>query len=237
MKPYIRTGLIWSALMIAVMVAATIWTIRALPAEGPIPVHFSLDGTPNRYGTRLEVMLVFSLIPVIAAIVSGLLAIAPSLDPRGMNIDAGRKAYVTVWIGVMIVLALAQIGSCMVLINAINGTPAGPGIVRGIIAGCSLLFVAMGNYLPKTRSSFMFGVRTPWTLSSEVAWEKTHRLAGRLFIAAGVLGFIGAFVMNGIWLALQLSVLAMAAAIISVTYSFFAWRNADDRQDGNGRIV
>ena len=237
MKPYIRTGLIWSTLMIAVMVAATVWTLRALPAEGPIPVHFALDGTPNRYGTRLEVMLVFSSVPAIAAIVSGILAIAPSLDPRGTNIDAGRKAYIAVWVGVMIVLALAHIGACMVLLNAIQGTPAGPGIVRGIIAGCALLFVAMGNYLPKTRSSFMFGVRTPWTLSSDVAWEKTHRLAGRLFIAAGLLGFIGAFVLDGIWLALQLSALAMAAALISVVYSYFAWRGASDRDEGTGLTV
>jgi uncharacterized membrane protein len=237
MKPYIRTGLIWSALMIAVMVAATVWTLHSLPAEGPIPVHFSLDGTPNRYGTRLEVMLVFSLIPVIAAIVSAILAAAPSLDPRGTNIDVGRKAYVAVWIGAMIVLALAHVGSCMVLLNAIHGTPAGPVIVRGIIAGCALLFVAIGNYLPKTRPSYMFGVRTPWTLSSDMAWEKTHRLAGRLFIIAGLLGFIGAFLLSGIWLVLQLSALVFAATIISVIYSYFAWRGADDHDDGTSLTV
>ena len=237
MKPYIRTGLIWSALMIAFMVASTVWTLSALPAEGPIPVHFSLDGTPNRYGTRLEVMLVFSFVPVIAAIVSAILAVAPSLDPRGANIDVGSKAYIAVWIGVMIVLTLAHIGACMVLINAINGTPAGPGIVRGIIAGCALLFVAMCNYLAKTRPSYMFGVRTPWTLSSDMAWENTHRLAGRLFMIAGGLGFIGAFVMNGIWLALQLSALVFAAAIISVVYSYFAWRGADDHDEGTSLTV
>jgi uncharacterized membrane protein len=237
MKPYIRTGLIWSALMIAIMAAATAWTLHSLPAEGPIPVHFSLDGTPNRYGSRLEVMLVFSLLPVIAAIVSALLAAAPSLDPLGSNIDVGRKAYVVVWIGVMIVLALAHVGSCMVLLNAIHGTPAGPGIVRGIIAGCALLFVAIGNYLPKTRPSYMFGVRTPWTLSSDMAWEKTHRLAGRLFIIAGLLGFIGAFLLNGVWLALQLSALVCTAAIVSVIYSYFAWRAADDHDDGTGLTV
>jgi uncharacterized membrane protein len=78
-------------------------------------------------------------------------------------------------------------------------------MVRWIIAGVAVLFVVMGNYMPKTRASFMFGVRTPWTLSSDMAWERTHRLAGRLFMVAGVLGFAGAFLLNGIWLALQLS--------------------------------
>ncbi|KCZ92352.1 SdpI family protein [Hyphomonas johnsonii] len=235
MKPYIRTGLIWSALMIAIMVGAVVWMVDALPKDGPVPVHFDMEGTPNRYASRFEAILIFSSLPAISAIVTVILAIAPSLDPRGTNIDAGRKAYVAVWVGVMIVLALATVGSCMILVNAVNGTPAGPGIVRGIIAACALLFVAMGNYLPKTRPSFILGVRTPWTLSSDIAWEKTHRLAGRLFIGAGLLGFLGAFVLDGIWPVVPLVALSMTAALVSVIYSYFAWRSADDRDNGTGR--
>lgn len=109
--------------------------------------------------------------------------------------------------------------------------------VRFIIAGCALLMIVVGNYMPKTRSSFMFGVRTPWTLSSDHAWEKTHRLAGPLFMIAGALGMAGAFLFDGIWLALQLTALVSSAAIISVVYSYFAWKNAPDRDEGTGLTV
>ena len=95
----------------------------------------------------------------------------------------------------------------------------------------------IGNYLPKTRPSFMFGVRTPWTLSSDFAWEKTHRFAGRLFMAAGALGLAGAFLFDGIWLALQLSALVIAAALASVVYSYFAWKSAGDREEDAGLTV
>ena len=110
-------------------------------------------------------------------------------------------------------------------------------VVRLMIAGAAALLVVIGNYMPKTRSSFMFGIRTPWTLSSDIAWEKTHRFAGPLFMLAGGLGIIGAFVFSGIWLALQLSVLAIGAALVSVVYSYFAWRSASDRDAGTGLTI
>ena len=47
-------------------------------------------------------------------------------------------------------------------------------------------FIIMGNYLPKTRQNWFFGIRTLWALSSQVTWEKTHGLAGRLFFLTGL---------------------------------------------------
>ena len=43
------------------------------------------------------------------------------------------------------------------------------------------------------RSNFMMGIRTPWTLSSDLAWEKTHRLGGWLFMVAGALMIVGSW--------------------------------------------
>ena len=53
-------------------------------------------------------------------------------------------------------------------------------------SGPASLFVVIGNYLPKVRPNYMMGIRTPWTLTSDLAWDRTHRLGGRLFVLEGI---------------------------------------------------
>lgn len=235
MKPYIKTGLVWTVGAALTMALITAGTWNALPAIGEIPVHWGPDGQPDRFAGRGEAGLVLMMMPAITLLTGLILAFAPGLDPRKANIETGRRAYLAVWISVMVLLVLVHGGVARMM-------AAGPGatsgeFVRWIIAGCGLLFVVIGNYMPKTRSSFIFGIRTPWTLSSDLAWEKTHRLAGPLFMAAGALGMAGAFLFSGIWLALQLTVWVVSAAIISIIYSYFAWKSADDRDSGSGLTV
>jgi uncharacterized membrane protein len=235
MKPYIKTGLIWTvgAFLIMALISAGTWS--SLPAGRDIPVHWGVNGEPDRYAGRNEAGLVLMAMPVIMLLTGLVLAFAPSLDPRKANIETGRRAYLATWLGAIILQTLVHGGIARMM-------AAGPGatsgeFVRWVIAGAGLLFILIGNYLPKTRSSFFFGIRTPWTLSSDIAWEKTHRFAGPLFMLAGAIGIAGAFLLNGIWLALQLSALVLIAATISVVYSYFAWRSADDRDDGTGLTV
>jgi len=85
-----------------------------------------------------------------------------------------------------------------------------------------------GNYLPKLKSNWFIGIRTPWTLSSEESWRKTHRLGGRLFVICGAVIIItsvlapeqGRDVLFG----------AMIPAILATTvYSYFVWRNDPQR--------
>ena len=74
-------------------------------------------------------------------------------------------------------------------------------------------------------------------MSSDLAWEKTHRLAGPLFMLAGALSLAGAFLLDGIWLALQMTVWVLAAALVSSVYSYLVWRTAEDRDTGSRHLV
>lgn len=235
MKPYARTGLIFTAGAAAVMAVIAAGTWSSLPATGDIPLHWGPSGTPDRFGSRAEAGFVLVLLPVITLLVGLVLAFAPSLDPRKANIDTGRRAYLATWISVLVLLVLVHGGIARMMAAGPNANSGD--FVRWVIAGCALLFIVIGNYLPKTRSSFIFGVRTPWTLSSDTAWEKTHRFAGPVFMLAGALGLAGAFLFDGIWLALQLSALVFTAAILSIVYSYFAWKTAPDRDDGTGLTI
>ena len=241
MKPYIRTGLIFTLGACAVMAAISAAATGALPASGNIPVHWGINGTPDRWAGRGEAAALLWAMPATALFAGLILTSAPMIDPRKGNIDSGRRGYLAIWISVMILLVLVHGGVAMQMTRGAEAASESggqsSGMVRWVIAGAAVLFIIVGNYLPKTRSSFFFGIRTPWTLSSDTAWERTHRLAGPLFMAAGALGLAGAFVFSGVLLAIQLSVWVITAVVISVIYSYFAWRSAPDREHGTNLTV
>ena len=238
MKPYIRTGLIFTLIAAATMAAISAAASAALPAGGNIPVHWGLDGTPDRWADRGSATNLLWAMPGTALFTGLVLAFAPMIDPRKGHIDSGRRGYLAIWVSVMVLLVLVHGGIAFQMTRGASGADTNTGgMVRWIIAGAAVLIVVVGNYLPKTRSSFFFGIRTPWTLSSDAAWEKTHRLAGPLFMLAGGLGLVGAFVFNGLLLAVQLSAWVLIAALISVVYSYFAWRSAPDREHGTNLTV
>ncbi|MBY9066257.1 SdpI family protein [Hyphomonas sp. WL0036] len=237
MKPFIRTGLIASAIAFLLTAGAALYTWNALPAVGEVPVHWGPDGRADQFAAKSEAWIYLAILPGSILFISLILALVPLIDPRKQNIETGRRAYLATWIATLFVLVLVQGGISVSMLK--SGADAEPSsmAVRLIIAACAALFIVIGNYLPKTRPSFMFGIRTPWTLSSDTAWEKTHRFAGPLFMLAGGLGLLGAFVFSGIWLALQLSVLVISVALASVVYSYFAWRGASDRDAGTGLTI
>ena len=231
-----RTGLIFSTTAIIGMCAINTWAIPQIP-DIEVPVHFGFDGQPDRYGDRGEAIFALWAIPIATAIASFILAIAPRLDPNGDNLLKSRKAYLAIWCSVMILLLGIHAGVAMLMIRNLTADPNAKEFVRFVIAASAVLLIVKGNYLPKTRSNWFLGIRTPWTLSSDITWEKTHRLAGRLLMIAGFVCLIGAFILNGGWLVVMLLSTLLPAMLISVIYSYFVWRNAPDKRVGPEYIV
>jgi immunity protein, SdpI family len=225
----IRTGLIWSIIFIAIMAAIAYWTSQNLPDQALFPVHWGIDGTPDRFVDKQGAIRNLWMLPGISAFVSLVLAIAPLIDPRKNNIFKARQFYLLVWIATMVLMTIITLGISFAMRGVGGEQFVNDQFVRLVIGGISLLYLLIGNYLPKTKPSFSFGIRTPWTLSSNTTWEKTHRLGGRLFILAGLIGAVSAFFLNGIWLALALPAMVLVIVAICFVYSWLAWRKADDK--------
>jgi uncharacterized membrane protein len=99
-----------------------------------------------------------------------------------------------------------------------------------------VLLVVIGNWLPKIRSNFMFGVRTPWTLTSDRTWCRTHRAAGWTFIPLGLATIVLAALMPASNL---LGILAGGITVVVVglfVYSYVVWRGAPDRRRRGGTV-
>jgi uncharacterized membrane protein len=94
-----------------------------------------------------------------------------------------------------------------------------------------LMFILMGNILPKMPSSFFIGIRTPWTLSSEYIWRKTHKVGGVCFVLSGlIMIFISAIWGNNSTALTIMFILFMTFVLYSVLYSFLLYKKDEDNK-------
>ncbi len=100
--------------------------------------------------------------------------------------------------------------------------------INTLIGGIGIMFAIIGNYFGKLQSSFFIGIRTPWTLSSDTVWRKTHRLAGKLFVVAGLLVFVFSFLIAKENLQYLIIGMILPSALFPLGYSWFIWRKEQE---------
>jgi uncharacterized membrane protein len=102
------------------------------------------------------------------------------------------------------------------------GKPVNVGSV--VLTATGALFLVLGNFMGKIRPNWFVGIRTPWTLSSKESWTKTHRLAGWVFIAAGLTAMLlGPFKPN--WALMGMAAVMVPGLVVVIVYSYLVWRN------------
>ncbi|WP_291843674.1 SdpI family protein [Maricaulis sp.] len=221
-----RNALIRSAALIApaLLLAALGWF--GTDGETRIPVHWGVDGQPDRYGGRAEAFL---LLPAVMIGLSAVFAVLPAIDPRGRNLERSRVVLNTAWLGALVLLLALQAAFVALGLGWIANE--GVGFVPMLtLAAVGALFVLLGNVLGKARPNWFVGVRTPWTLSSDLAWDKTHRLTGRLMVLAGLAILVSIWFVPPERQVFLVLVLALTPAVVGMVYSYLVWRSDPDRQ-------
>ena len=196
---------------VTVAVAFSFAVYSRLPE--PMPVHWDISGEPDRYGSRFEGAFV---LPGIMIALLVLLLWYPTRDPRAANIEKFRDSYdlmVATTMGIMTVLHGAILGSALGW--AVN-------LTKIALVGVGVLLMVIGNVLPRARSNFIFGLRTPWTLSSEAVWTRSNRVAGYSMVVAGLLTAASAFI-EGPWRFIIVVASVIGSAILPIVYSYILW--------------
>ena len=181
----------------------------------PMVIHWNAAGEPNGYGSRA--VGAFAL-PGLTLFLWALFLALPKLDPRREHIEQFRDSYDVLVIAVVAVTSLVHVG----VLGSALGWPIQVGRLAPIAIGG--LFIVLGAVLPKFRSNFFFGMRTPWTLSSETVWKKTHRLGGTLMMVAGALLIVAGVVGTARWLYVALGG-AGSLILVVLFYSYLVWRS------------
>lgn len=182
-----------------------------------IPYHWNLAGQVNRTGPK-EFIFITSFLPFLICF---LFLIRPKLDPKHESYRKHAKAYS---IFMLIVISFMSLVSIMVLFAGL-GYSIRVDIVIGVLLG--LLFIFLGNYMAQIRPNFFVGIRTPWTLSSEQNWRKTHRLGAPLFAGAGLLMIIGAFFYK--YVLLGCIILILIVSLVLYLYSYLLYRKETNK--------
>ena len=216
-KNLFLTGVVVTVSMLAI--SAFAWC--NLPAGAEVPVHWNASGEVDRYASKSEGLL---LLPLVSAGLYALLMLIVKIEPRILNLKQSAKAFTAVSVCVGGVLLLSH----AIIVAVASGLAINAAAVVAVAVG--VLFVVTGNYMGKIRSNFTFGVRTPWTLSSELSWNKTNRLAGKSLMALGLLTLILAFTTNGLFLICACGGLLLAIVAWSCVYSYHVWRNDPESQ-------
>lgn len=175
-----------------------------------VATHFDLQGEPDGWSNRA--FAVFGL-PGILLAVNLLLPFLLRADPKHENMSGALKN-IAIWT-VPIVSVLC---SGMTLGYALGYHTH---IEQVLPAFMGVLFIIIGNYLPKTKQSYTMGIKLPWTLASEENWNRTHRLAGFLWVIGGVyflaMTFIG-------WSLVAFLIPLAVMVLVPAVYSYLLYR-------------
>jgi uncharacterized membrane protein len=179
-----------------------------------IPTHWDEAGRINGYTARAWGVW---LMPVVLLAVAIIVPRLPAIDPRRENYEKFRPSYDLVVNAVMTMIAIMHVA----VLGVGAGWPIPMERLTPLMIGA--LFVVIGNVMPRARPNWLFGIRTPWTLTNDRVWERTHRLGGLLFVIAGILLAVSAFILPAS--ALPVIIIGVVvAAIVPVVYSYFIWR-------------
>lgn len=201
-------------LIIAIVILSTVAGIYFYPTlPERMASHWNGAGEVDGYSGKFWGTF---LMPIISLALLLLFVFLPKIDPLKKNIVGFRKEYNLIFVILMLFLGLFFVLSLVWNLGyEFNFAPIA-------VLAVAVLLYAMGWLLPKMKRNWFMGIRTPWTLSSDTVWEKTHKQGGRVFRAAGILALISlAFPGKEIWIAIAP---LMLAVIWTFIYSYLAFR-------------
>jgi len=200
--------------IIAALLITLALTIAVYPTVPDTVVsHWNAAGQADGYMSKFWGL---GLIPFIMIALVGLFAVLPRIDPYKKNYGKFQNWYE----GFILLFILFMLAIQVQIILWSTGYQISPNLTMPFLIGT--LFIYLGFLLGHAEQNWFVGIRTPWTLSSETVWKKTHELGGKLFKIAGVVSFIG--VLTGEYAMWFILVPILAVAVYTVIYSYFEYQ-------------
>lgn len=190
-----------------------------LPAR--MATHFDMSGAAN--GWMAKPVVVFGM-PLFFAAMNAVLIFSLAFDPKRKNISAAFKTAIK-WLMPIMSVVIQGATILIALGNDID-------ISTIVLAFVGVVFVICGNYLPKSRRNYTVGIKLPWTLDNDDNWNRTHRLAGFLWVIGGLAMIAAAFTPHP---AVRTALVAIpfVLALVPTVYSFVLYRRGKEEGDEN----
>lgn len=199
--------LIITSIVILLPILAGLILWDKLPEQ--VPSHWNINNQVDGYVSKP--VFVFAM-PAMMLAFQWICVAATSLDPKNKNHQT-KILHLVFWIIPAVTLLL-----CVLTYFTALGQPVNMGVVMILFMG--LLFLIIGNYLPKCKHNYTIGIKIAWTLNSEENWNRTHRFAGWLWTICSIIIMATSF-LGSYWL--LMGILAIMI-IVPIVYSFILYK-------------
>ena len=208
-----KKTLILTTIVLLLPIIIGLILLERLPDK--VPTHWNFEGVIDGWSSKP--FAVFGL-PGILLAVHWVCMLATCADPKMK--DAGNKM-------LNIVLWICPILS-VVLMAIVYGVALGYEfkVDKIVLVLVGVVFVIIGNYLPKCKQSYTMGIKLPWTLNDEDNWNRTHRLGGKLWVICGIIMIISMFLPANFQMVMMLLVIGIAVVIPSI-YSYCLYKKKE----------
>lgn len=196
-----------SSLLILLPIAIGLLLWNKLPDT--MTTHWGADGHADGFGSKGFVVF---FVPLILFVLHWLCL----LFDNGQNDQSPKVQGIVFWI----VPAISLFVSSLTYATALGKTVDMSLILPGLFA---VMFIFLGNYLPKTKRNRSMGIKIEWTLSNNENWNKTHRMAGKLWVCGGFLVLIS-MLLPVPWMITVVAAVVIAAVLIPVFYSYHIYK-------------
>ncbi|MEH7519444.1 MULTISPECIES: SdpI family protein [Priestia] len=190
------------------------WLIALPHLPATMPIHWGANGEADGFATKINAMI---LTVGIMALIYFIIAFIPRIDPRKENYKYFSKTYNILLNAVLLLFFFINMSTILQGL----GYNVPMSYIVPVIVG--IIFIIIGNYLQRVRSNYFMGIRTPWTLSNENVWKKTHRLSGKIFFIGGLLILVSAFLPEE-YTSIIRWVTIVFCVVVPYLYSYLAYK-------------
>lgn len=179
-----------------------------------VPIHWNIYGQPDDWSGKYFAAFFF---PGLILVIYLMMILLPIFDPMKQRYQEFSKSYQIIRFSLILFL------SALYFLTSLNALGYAIPIGKVVPLGIGLLFIILGNFLPKVKKNWFVGIRTPWTLSNEDIWNKTHRLGGKIFMFCGLLMILGIFFDPKIYIGL-FGIIIFLTLFFTFGYSWWLWQ-------------
>lgn len=221
----------WITLGLTLLFSALMMFV--LPNDAVVPVHFDINGNPDRFGSKYE-MLIMPLIFIVTVVLMDCL-IKKYKNQSEHEIDEKKKAeflsnanVINITGGIISIFLFAITTMTYYIVYSTTFPNLGlPEIsvinVIGVLLG--LLFISLANYMPKTRKNKNIGLKLPWTWYNDTTWAKSNRFASCVMIIAGAISIIASLLINGALAGIIMMISVFSGIVLMTVYAYIVYRN------------
>lgn len=177
-----------------------------------IPTHWNIQGEVDGYSSKA--FAVFGL-PLFVLAVHGICIFGTLSDPKNSRVS-DKLFHMVLWIAPLVSTFVS-----LVMYGYVLGYPLDVSKLSLLLVG--IVFITLGNYLPKCKQNYTVGIKCPWTLNDTENWDRTHRFSGYLYILAGALFLVSTLLPTSYIPAILIGILVVTS-VLPFAYSFNFYR-------------